>query len=242
MDVNRKTLVIIGSESVLCKKAASALGGSGINVVLVVNDPNVMNEEDIAYKKVHADSEEELRAIKEAVLKEYGSIDYLIKFVTFQNVQGDGSLPETETKLWLKAKDESLSLLYRISKTFIDEMVENKRGRVLIVGSVKGMMPIRGQDISCAVNSGAFMAAKILAAELAQYNIIVNALALGAEDQDKNMPFDSRLKEHIPLKRPIFTEEILNVIEYLLTGAPDYLTGTVIPLDGGLTSAYIREW
>jgi NAD(P)-dependent dehydrogenase (short-subunit alcohol dehydrogenase family) len=245
----KKTAVIIGGQNRLMDSAARLLLKNGVDAVArFVNTAwNAADKNNVSgYDTFFFSGEEEFFKESENALGKYGKPDYFVYCALPDTDAGrGGALPETHTDFWLKTKEEGLDMIYHASSAFLSAMAEKGGGRVLILGTSAGVMPVKGQDAVSSMSAAAFMAMKSIALDCAADGIIANALALGASDNTLGitpMPADETLIRHIPLKRICTEDEILNVIEYLLLKAPDYLTGNVLVLDGALTTAYMRDW
>ena len=118
-------------------------------------------------------------------------------------------------------------------------MIIRRQGKIINMGAVSGAHIAGPRQVAYGTSKSALVGmTKSLAYELADYNINVNMVTGGMIDTD-GMMFNEKMKEtwakHIPLKRLGNSEEIANMIEYLLSSKADYITGQEFILDGGMT-------
>jgi len=117
-------------------------------------------------------------------------------------------------------------------------MVRQKRGAILNIASISGVVGMAGQTNYSASKAGLIGLTKALAKEVGRRNITVNALALGLIETDMTagLPDDYKQKmlEQIPLGRYGTVEEVARVAAFLLSDDARYITGQVIQADGGL--------
>jgi NAD(P)-dependent dehydrogenase (short-subunit alcohol dehydrogenase family) len=118
-------------------------------------------------------------------------------------------------------------------------MIERKKGKIINIGSVLGMVGYK-RFASYSTSKGALLQfTRALALEWAKYSINVNAIALGWFLTEKNAEAmaDEKIKEahisRIPLGRQGHTHEIGPLVIYLASPASDFMTGSVIVMDGG---------
>ena len=154
----------------------------------------------------------------------------------------------TSDQLFLRMKDSewddvlstNLTGVFNLTKVFIKHMIKNKYGRIINISSVSGLMGNPGQ-----VNYSSSKAAlngftKSLAKEVGSRNITVNNVAPGFIETDMTSFLDEQNKENIieqlSIKRIGKPEDISNVVSFLCSEESEYITGQVIPVDGGLTT------
>ena len=126
----------------------------------------------------------------------------------------------------------------RIARRAAKSMLRQKRGRILFIGSVVGMLGSAGQTNYSASKSGLVGLARSLAREVGSRGITVNVVAPGFVDTDMTADLTEDRKAQIiagvPLGRYASPEEVADVAVFLASPGAAYITGAVIPVDGGL--------
>jgi 3-oxoacyl-[acyl-carrier protein] reductase len=117
-------------------------------------------------------------------------------------------------------------------------MMKEKRGRILNIASVSGILGLQGQANYASSKAGIIGFTKTLAREIAPRNMTANAIALGFIDTDMTAKMKEEQREKalgmIPLARFGTAEEVAKIAAFLLSDAARYITGQVITVDGGL--------
>ena len=139
---------------------------------------------------------------------------------------------------WFDVIDTNLNSLYRMSKAVLRGMTKARWGRIISIGSVVGAMGNAGQVNYAAAKAGLEGFGRALAREVGSRSITVNAVAPGFIDTDmtRELPEAQReaLLTQIPLGRLGQAEEIANVVTFLASEQASYVTGTTIPVNGGM--------
>ena len=132
----------------------------------------------------------------------------------------------------------NLTAAYRVCKLATQGMLRAKSGRIILMSSVVAMLGSAGQANYAASKSGLIGLARSLARELGSRNITVNVIAPGPVDTDMTDALSAErladLAAAVPLGRTASVDEIAGVVTFLASPAAAYITGAVIPVDGGL--------
>jgi 3-oxoacyl-[acyl-carrier protein] reductase len=134
--------------------------------------------------------------------------------------------------------DANLTAAYRVAKRASQGMLKARRGRMIFVSSVVGMLGSAGQANYSASKSGLIGLARSIARELGSRSITANVVAPGpvATDMLAALPENrvASLTSAVPLGRLASPEEIAGTIAFLASSDAAYITGAIIPVDGGL--------
>jgi len=134
--------------------------------------------------------------------------------------------------------DANLTGAFRTARRATKGLLKLKRGRLIFVGSVVGLSGSAGQVNYSASKAGLVGMARSFARELGSRGITANVVAPGFVETDMTATLDDKRRDEIaksvPLQRFCSAEEIADVVTFLASPQASYITGAVIPVDGGL--------
>jgi 3-oxoacyl-[acyl-carrier protein] reductase len=134
--------------------------------------------------------------------------------------------------------DANLTGAFRVAKRATKGLLKLKRGRLIFVGSVVGSVGAAGQVNYSASKSGLVGMARSFARELGSRGITANVIAPGFVETDMTSSLDEKRRSDIaaqvPLGRFCSAEEIAEVVSFIASNKASYITGAIIPVDGGL--------
>lgn len=134
--------------------------------------------------------------------------------------------------------DANLTGAFRTARRATKGLLKLKRGRLIFIGSVVGLLGSAGQVNYSASKSGLIGMARSFARELGSRGITANVVAPGFVETDMTATLDEKRRDEIaksvPLQRFCSAEEIAEVVTFLASPKASYITGAVIPVDGGL--------
>ena len=158
--------------------------------------------------------------------------------VSNAGVTKDGLLLRMSEDDFASVIDANLTAAYRVTKRAAQGMLRARKGRVVLMSSVVGLLGAAGQANYAASKAGLVGLARSLARELGSRNITVNVVAPGPVETDMTAALgDKRVADivaAVPLGRMASPEEIAGVVAFLASPDAAYITGAVIPVDGGL--------
>jgi len=245
-----KTAVVTGGAMGLGYAMAEAMAQAGANIAIA--DINLDMAKDAADKlkeygteciAVYCDVTDETSANKAVteVLDRLGSLDILLNNagICMHENSEDVTLDD-----WYKVMKVNLDGVFIMSKAVAPEMIKNKRGVIVNISSMSGIIVNTPQNQASynASKAGVIHLTKSLATEWAPYNIRVNTIAPGymltamtKPTFEENGPMVKRWMNMSPMGRPGQPEELGGAIVYLASDASTFTTGVVLTVDGGYT-------
>ncbi|HEY3292365.1 MAG TPA: 3-oxoacyl-ACP reductase FabG [Candidatus Nanopelagicaceae bacterium] len=134
--------------------------------------------------------------------------------------------------------DANLTGAFRVARRATRGLLKLKRGRLIFIGSVVGSVGVAGQANYAASKSGLVGMARSFARELGSRGITANVVAPGFVETDMTADLDekrrSEISASVPLGRFCSAEEIARVVSFIASEKASYITGALIPVDGGL--------
>ncbi len=177
----------------------------------------------------------EVRAFIDTTKKRFGRIDFLVNNA---GILKDKLLMVMSDEEWKDVIETNLYGTFFITRQIIVNFLKQKSGSIVNLSSTAGLIGNAGQVNYSSSKAGIIGLTKSLAKEVAPYGIRVNAVAPGYIQTDMVKTLnESRLIEGlhlVPMKRIGRPEEVAKVVLFLLSDASSYITGQVIPIDGGL--------
>ena len=170
-----------------------------------------------------------------SIKDKYGNVSILVNNA---GITMDNLLIRMNDDEWDNVINTNLTSVYRITREFIKDMMKDRFGRVINIGSVVGVSGNAGQTNYSATKSGLLGFTKSLAKEVASRNITVNTVSPGFIDTDMTNKLKENQKEalikSIPLGRMGSPKELASVVSFLASDSSSYITGENINVNGGL--------
>jgi 3-oxoacyl-[acyl-carrier protein] reductase len=232
MPVSRSVLVTGGNRGIgLAIARAFADAGDKVAVTYRSGEPP---EGLLGVKCDITDAEQVEQAFKE-VEAAHGPVEVL---VANAGITRDTLLLRMSEEDFTAVLDTNLTGTFRVVKRASKGMLRARKGRVVLISSVVGLLGSAGQANYAASKAGLVGFARSLARELGSRNITINVVAPGFVDTDMTAVLgDERRAEivsQVPLGRYAAPEEIASAVRFLSSDEAAYITGAVIPVDGGL--------
>lgn len=171
----------------------------------------------------------------EALIKESGGFDILVNNA---GITRDNLSLRMEFEDFQKVLDVNLGAAFIVARTIARDMIRNRKGSIINMASVVGIHGNGGQANYAASKAGLIGVTKSIAVEVAGRGVRVNAIAPGFIATDMTAAMTAEAKEKvalaIPLKRLGTPEDIAALANFLASDESSYITGQVIPVDGGM--------
>ncbi|GAA1304473.1 beta-ketoacyl-ACP reductase [Planotetraspora silvatica] len=166
---------------------------------------------------------------------EHGPVEVV---VSNAGITKDTLLPMMKEETFTDVIDANLTGAYRVAKRAVRPMLRLRRGRIILISSVVGLLGSAGQTNYAASKAGLVGFGRSLARELGSRGITVNVVAPGFVETDMTAVLEDAqqeaIRKSIPLGRQAKAEEVARVVRFLASEDASYITGAVIPVDGGL--------
>jgi 3-oxoacyl-[acyl-carrier protein] reductase len=233
MVANSKVAVVTGGNRGIGLAIATKFQNEGYQVVVSYRSGSAPDGFDGVVMDV-TDSES-VNAAVASIEAKYGQIDVL---VANAGITKDGLVMRMSDEDFESVVETNLVGAFKVARACTRGMLKRKSGRMIFVGSVVGMLGSAGQVNYAATKSGLIGMARSFARELGSRGITANVVAPGFVDTDMTAVLDEARKAEIigavPLARFCSPEEVAGVVAFLASPEAAYISGAVIPVDGGL--------
>lgn len=248
IDLTGRVAVIVGSGNMLDEALVDAFLECGAEVALCRKTGQHLQEayarEDVQIFGLDLGTHVSIEDTVKRVLDAYGRIDILVNnplgaFLETSRLP----LHEIEKNEFVRFTDEWLKGLMRFSKFCVQDMVKRKQGAIVNLLSIRGIVPVANQTTAVAVSAGIYGMTRMWGVEMREWNIRANALAVGVLEDDPTLPGGDKVRfSHAGIQRPCKVWEAANAAVFLASDEASYITGTVLPVDGGIGAGYARSF
>ena len=259
VDLNGKTALVTGAAQGIGQAIADALAANGATVIYTDREePALQQAVADAPGAAHAmtmdvtDEAAVTQVIKDVESK-HDRLDILVNNAGINTFDHRVTINEFPHDEWQRILDVDLTGLFRVSRIAAAGMIRNGSGRIVNIASVAGIVPIRLQCAFTAAKAGVVNLTRTMAIELGDKGILTNCVAPGSTltqgteklfygPDGKFSDKAQRLLDHIPLGRPGTVHEIAHAVLFLVAPEAGYINGAILPVDGGWTSGYMRDF
>lgn len=245
--IRDKIIFVSGGNRGIGRGIAIGLAQQGARVVIAGRDKKALVETSVSINNQGnrcfyvaldtAVSESVLEAVDSAQKEAGGTIDVLINNagMSAENVKAEEILESD----WLRVLDVNLNGYFRLGEAVVKGMIEKRAGKIINISSILAFSAIPLASAYSVSKAAINQMTKAWAVEWARYNIQVNAIAPGyiytdlTQDRLNDKKFKQKMLTRIPIGRFGEIEDLIGAVTFLASNASDYVTGIVLPIDGG---------
>jgi NAD(P)-dependent dehydrogenase (short-subunit alcohol dehydrogenase family) len=252
LDLSGRVAVVVGGTSGIGQTIGRGLAEAGADVVSTGRRPEMV---DAAAKEIEALGRKSLRVcsdvldrgslqkLLDAVISSFGKVDILVyaagrtKRTPFLDV---------EEREWSDIMETNLTGAYRVCQVFGRHMIERKYGRIIHIASLASFLGLHEVAAYGASKSGLAGLTRTLAVEWARFGVCVNAIVPGVyrtamNDKLLEGPRGKEFLVRTPMGRFGKLEELVGCAIFLASDAASFVTGTVLPVDGGFLASGVNQ-
>lgn len=247
-DLEGKTALVTGGSRGIGLAAARALLEEGATVFICGRKADGLeaarqalgSSDRLVTVQAHIGKPEEVDSLFDTIAKEAGTLDILVNNVGMNLITP--AVADLDPGLWQKIVDTNLTGTFLVSRKAAAMMRTQNSGKIVSVTSIAARKATPGMGIYGIAKAGIEMLTRVLASELAMFNIQVNAVAPAMVRTKFSEPFWSNkdLLTHvtstIPMGRIAEIEDVVNPILFLASGGSSFITGQTLLVDGGATA------
>ena len=252
MRLEGQVAIVTGAGQGIGRAIALTLAKEGAAVI--VNDIDLERAKKVADEikslggqalpiKADVSNREEVNTLVQKTLDNFKKIDILVNNAGTAKLTPTMELTEAE---WDSTIDINLKGQFLCSQAVAKHMIKQKRGKIVNIASLAAHIGTPGLVAYSASKGGVIQLTKVLAVEWGKHNITVNAVSPGLTITElvksvfKERPDVFEGVERIPLKRLAMPEDIANAVLFLASPESDYISGQVLPVDGGTLAIHPR--
>lgn len=244
MNLQDEIAIVTGASRGIGKAIATALGQAGAKVVGTATSENGANAITAYFKEngiagegrvLNISGKANIETFLKGVSDDVGAPTILVNNA---GITRDNLLMRMKDEEWEDVINTNLSSIFHLSKGVMRGMMKAKKGRIINIASVVGLIGNPGQANYCAAKAGIIGFTKSMAREIGSRGITVNVVAPGFIDTDmtKDLPEASRdaMLSQVPLGRLGQPEDIAAAVLFLASPSAGYITGETINVNGGM--------
>jgi NAD(P)-dependent dehydrogenase (short-subunit alcohol dehydrogenase family) len=254
-----KTALVTGGTKGIGLAIARLFRTRGANVVVCGRSPDsgaaVAAEHDLEFQRADVTDEEEVRALITRCESAYGRLDVLVNNAgptdLLHTRDVDGPIGEVDMQAWRQVLDRTLTCSYLVTHHALDALVRTGAGSVINISSIAAAQSMPGFDVYSAGKAGLEAMTRSVATGYAHLGVRCNAIRVGTiavdhgDNNQRLLPSADTAPDAWRRAVPPpagAAEDVANAALFLASPAAAYVTGVVLPVDGGLGARSLMPW
>lgn len=228
-----KKVLVSGGTKGIGGAIVTKLLDEGYSVIATTRDKtkaNILEHKNLTVENLDLSSKDSVSEFQEKVESFKPSI-----LINNAGVTKDNLFLRMSENDWTEVIETNLNGTYRLTKIFLKDMIKNKWGRIINIGSVSGLMGNPGQTNYASSKAALEGFTRSLAKEIGSRNITVNLVSPGFINTDMTSGLTTeKLESQIPLGRMGNPSDVASLVAFLASEGAGYITGQTLVVDGGL--------
>ena len=228
-----KKVLVSGGTKGIGGAIVTKLLDEGYSVIATTRDKtkaNILEHKNLTVENLDLSSKDSVSEFQEKVESFKPSI-----LINNAGITKDNLFLRMSENDWTEVIETNLNGTYRLTKIFLKDMIKNKWGRIINIGSVSGLMGNPGQTNYASSKAALEGFTKSLAKEIGSRNITVNLVSPGFINTDMTSGLTiEKLESQIPLGRMGNPSDVASLVAFLASEGAGYITGQTLVVDGGL--------
>ena len=228
-----KKVLVSGGTKGIGGAIVTKLLDEGYSVIATTRDKtkaNILEHKNLTVENLDLSSKDSVSEFQEKVESFKPSI-----LINNAGVTKDNLFLRMSENDWTEVIETNLNGTYRLTKIFLKDMIKNKWGRIINIGSVSGLMGNPGQTNYASSKAALEGFTRSLAKEIGSRNITVNLVSPGFINTDMTSGLTiEKLESQIPLGRMGNPSDVASLVAFLASEGAGYITGQTLVVDGGL--------
>ena len=228
-----KKVLVSGGTKGIGRAIVTKLLDEGYSVIATTRDKtkaNILEHKNLTVENLDLSSKDSVSEFQEKLESFKPSI-----LINNAGVTKDNLFLRMSENDWTEVIETNLNGTYRLTKIFLKDMIKNKWGRIINIGSVSGLMGNPGQTNYASSKAALEGFTRSLAKEIGSRNITVNLVSPGFINTDMTSGLTiEKLESQIPLGRMGNPSDVASLVAFLASEGAGYITGQTLVVDGGL--------
>jgi len=254
MKLEGKVAIVTGATDGIGKAIALKFAKEGAKIMMVGRDEakgraaleKVREHGEATYFKADVSNSSQVKKLVDETFQKYGRIDILVNNAAIVSV---GTVVNTSEEVWDQVIDINLKGVFLCCKYVIPYMQKKGGGAIVNIGSINSLMAMENEAVYDASKGGVLMLTRAIALDFAKSNIRANCICPGAIETAMlktsldGAPDPAKAREWITARHPVGhlgkPDEIAEAALFLASDASSFVTGTALPVDGGILAGWV---